>query len=591
MPTVRSHSVGSGNGPVVVARPAGVVAGDQLWAIHFYFGDLTDMTASGWSPAGSRQASVLGVKVWKRTATGSDGYTFGQQGDGTIHVVCVKDPSTTINARVVIADASGQDTVSPGIIPVAASTLEIRAAGVYTYPDTVTWITPPGWASRGQAQAEEFVGSAAVSRAVNSSTSGPQTFTAGPVGGRLGAGVTISIASAVAEPDVDPPPAFTPGRGSALYRYVFRRLLDGTYLGDLDLAGVSFDKRIGQAGSFSATIPIPSRKVGNLVKEIIPEDETVLNRGPGVITCQVYRAGEPWGEYWITGATPSRSRRGTPSIALRGSTLDAYLLQVEIQEDLPEMIGYDQIDIARELLQHMQSQPHADLGLILQSGASGATQDRSYLASETSTYGQRLQELAAVDGGFEWTINLVLGPSGLERHWVWGYPTLGETDPQHVFVDAPHGGDILEWSEEIDALRGATRWRASGSSTGSDASEESTSLMSEVHEATAHLTAGWPRIDKTISYSDVDDAATLDGYAAYWAGKAGGALRVDQYTVALGAKPSLNPNLLGDKARIYLENEWHSRQSRVRRIIGLGITPVSRENGKEEASLVLEGQE
>jgi hypothetical protein len=571
-----------------------VIAGDELWAVHAVFNTtLSAMTAPpGWASAGSRDTDTLTVRVWRKTATATESgaYSFGQNNHGTIHLVALKDASTSAN--VTIAENFGTSTTTPPVTPADAAAVEIRVAAVYTYPTVITsWTAPSGYTSRGQAQSEDIVASAAASRQTNSSaSSGAQPFASAPTGIRAGVGVSISVASAVTVPDVDPPPPFTPGRGSALYRYVFTRLLDGTYLGDLDLAGVSFDKRIGQPGSFSATIPIPSKKVGNLVKTIIPEDETVLDRGPGVITCQVYRAGEPWGEYWITGASVSRSRRGTPSIALRGSTLDAYLMQVEIQEDLPDMTGYDQIDIARELITHMQAQPHANLGLILQGGTSGVTQDRTYSASEVSTYGQRLQELAAVENGFDWSINLVLGPAGLERHWVWGMP-LGAVDPQHVFVDGLYGGDILEWSEEIDPLRGGTRWRASGSSTGSDASSESTSLVSTVHEATAHLAAGWPRIDKTLSYSDEASLDTLEGYAAYWASKAAGALKVDQYTVALGAEPSITPNLLGDKARIYLENEWHSRQSRVRRIIGLGLTPVSRENGKEEANLVLEGQE
>ena len=272
--------------------------------------------------------------------------------------------------------------------------------------------------------------------------------------------------------------------------------------------------------------------------------------------------------------------------------MDAYLAQVEIQEDL-DFLGFDQIDIARGLIDSMQAQPHADLKLITQTGSSGVTRDFRYAAFD-GTYGQRLAELAELNGGFEWTIDIEAGPSGLERRWRYGYPKLGSGQVEHVFVDAPHGGDILEWNEEIDALRGATSWRARGGSDpagAGDASTDATSLLSGPHEASAHLAAGWPLITRTLSYSSVTDSAALEDYAAYWAAAAGGALRVDSVTVALGAEPTFTPNSLGDQARIFLDNEWHLHHSRVRRIIGVGITPISRQTGKEEAQLVFEGLE
>jgi hypothetical protein len=358
----------------------------------------------------------------------------------------------------------------------------------------------------------------------------------------------------------------------------------------LDLVNVSFDKRILQAGSFSATIPIPNRTVGDQVAEIIPRDESQLGIGPGVITVQVYREGVCWGEYWITGAQPARSRRGTPAIQLRGSTLDAYLSRVELQDDLI-YTGVDQIGIARTLLNHLAAQEHANLSLSLQSGTSGVLRDRTYLESEGATYGQRLLELAQVDDGFEWMINLETLGGSLVRRWVWGYPQLGTLDPPpHLFSDGRSGGDILEWQEEIDALRGGTRWRARGSLVGGDASTTSTPLTSTVHEATAHLAAGWPRIDRTLSYSTVSEAGTLEDYAAFWATRAAGALRVDQVTVAFGRNPSLTPNNLGDAGRFYFDNEWNRATWKTRRIIGMAITPTSRSSGKEEARLVLEGQ-
>lgn len=596
--SVRSASTATAHGePITIARPSGVQAGDLLVAI--YFGDLglSGVTSSGWTASGSRADGDQSCRVLRKTATGgeSSSYTFGQpiNADGTLHLICVKDADTAAAPNIQFAVNFAETVITPSVTPASSSTLEIRAGGLSPFPGTLTLSAPSGYTMRGTVAAPGgFMTSAIATRQINSSTAtGLKSFAFAPAEVRFGIGVSISIASADTGPPVEPPPPLTPGKGTSLYRYVLRDW-DGTYLDDLPFVGVSFDKRIGQSGTFAATIPIPSSRVAQRIARVIPRDTSQLGIGPGVITCEIYRDGDPWGEYWITGAQISRSRRGTPSISLRGSTMDAYLMQVELQEEL-EYLSEDQLDIARALIAHMQGQPHADLRLIPQAGTSGVTRDFLYKADE-ATYGTRLTELALLDDGFEWTVDVVAGASGLERHWVWGYPKLGGATVEHVFVDSPHGGDILEWSEEVDALRGATSWRARGGTDpaqAADASTETTSLISAPHEATAHLAAGWPLITRTLNYSSVTDVQALEDFAAYWAAAAGGALRVDSVTVALGAQPTFTPTSLGDQARIYLNNEWHLPQSRVRRIIGVGITPISRETGKEEATLVFEGLE
>lgn len=593
---VRSFSVGSAFlDDVFVAKPSGAAVGDDLWAFAFSDWEISGSTLGWQQVAHDFDASQpVGVRILRKTVGANEPSTYQFTGfaaaSSIVHVVCVTGADPLVSPQVTIGIAFSETADTPDVRPVAASSLEFRAAGVLSDSDaTLTWQAPSGYTLRGS-RSQGDMSSAVASRQVNSSTpSGRKSFILTPAVARLLMGVSVSIASADTTPDTGPPPPpFTPGRGSSPYRFVMTKW-DGTYLDDLDLTSVSFDKRIGQSGSFSASIPITSSKVRDRVARVISPDPSQLGTGPGVVTCQIYRGGVCWGEYWITTASISKSGREAPSISLTGTTMDAYLTQVEIQEAL-NYAGADQIDIARGLIESMQSRDNANLRLITQDGTSGVSRDIAYAANE-GTYGQRLQELAQADNGFEWVVNTVAGVNGLERNWVWGSPTLGNGQVKHVFSDAPYGGDILAWTEEIDALRGGTYWRARGDSTSSDASTAAASLMSEPVLATAHLAAGWPRLDRTITYSNVSDPSTLDDYAAYWAANAGGALRVDSVTVALGALPTFTPNSLGDTARIFLHNEWHPPQSRVRRIIGIGITPPSRDGGKEIAQLIFEGIE
>jgi hypothetical protein len=606
--TVRSVQATTVHGSSGTATRGAANAGDLMIAFHSAdsggHGALS--LGGGWEQIGSRPGGVwpdspsffwAGTKVWQKVAEAGEASSYSvTQGasvtDGVV-IIAVISTGRADNVVVALPEFGSGDTDAPTATPEGPSGLQLRyAAGVRTPPGGfLSWAVEDGYDEASAAQSGNFTaGMLATAAIVSTAPVGEATFSSTPTVTACHAITVLVDADRVETPEQPSVPAYAPGRGSALYQYRFVRLLDRTYLGHLDLKGVHFDKRILQPGSFQATVPIPSRRVADQVAEIIPRDETGLTAGPGVISCEIYRADECWGEYWITGAKIGRSGQGTPAIQLRGSTLEAYLAHVELQARLPYN-SQDQIVIARSVLSHLQAQAQANISLTLQDGTSGVLRDRTYEADE-ATYGQRLVELAQVEDGFEWMINLVIEDGVLERQWAWGYPMLGVQNPApHVFVDAPGGGDILEWDEDVDALRGATRWRARGSySGGGDASVGGT-LISAVHEATAHLEAGWPRLDRTINKSGVSEQQTLEDWAAYWAATAPGALRVDSITVALGAEPSFTPNSLGDSARIYLDNEWHQPHWRTRRIIGVGVTPISKESGKEEAKLILEGRE
>lgn len=603
---VRSISFGeSSSTSVVVPIPDGVVAGDVLWAHQSSTTALGDLFASGWEPVVQVIDTIFGalkVKLWKRTATSSEQrfYAFSQNegANGTVIMLAVADAVTSLPVQIAtLADAGGTtgQVTTPNVPPAAATHLEIRFAAANDEVPGVFTGVPDGYQPRGTAQSE-FVTAAAASRLITSSTpSGAKAFpTSGT--GFIGIGVTISIPSGAAEPEIPPPPPFTPGRGSALYQYVFRTLLGRDYLGHLDLSQVAFESRVSSPGSFSGQVPITNERIGRQVDAIIAANPAELGRGPGVICCEVIRAGDYWGEYWITGATIGQQRRKTPTLVLRGVSLDGYFMSVLLRSTLT-YTGLDQVEIARRLLTHMQAQPYANIGLILQPGSSGQPRDRTYKGSERGSYGQRVTELGDVLDGFEWTVNSLAGPSGLERHWNWGAPTLGNPAAEHVFGQGAHGGDILDWSIEIDAIKGGTHWEARGDTPQSDASVEAVPLISAVHSSAPHLAAGWPRIDRLIDRPGVIVQQTLEDYAAGWAAKKSGAVRVFSVTVAIGKEPSFTPKDVGDPGRFVMSNEWHRRAgsgpglNERHRIIGVRVTPVGRDKGKDEMTLIVEEQE
>ncbi|GGS88588.1 hypothetical protein ACFFV7_50900 [Nonomuraea spiralis] len=609
---IRSSSIGSAaSGGVTVDRPSPILAHqDVLWAVQVTNSTLGD-PPPGWSVVRSDTNDLVSVRQLRRTANGAEPATWTFGTSGVTIIACVRDSDLTISPRIAVdltalAGTLGDQIATPTVAPAAPSHLEMRIAASWTntLPSSpaATTKAPASYQMRRQTHLPAAQALAALAtRQLNSSTgSGEKIFDVDPDDTGLSPiGITISFASADQEPTPDPVPPLLPGVGDALYVYEFRHVLTGELIDHFALRQVSFEHRINRGnispGQFSAELPITSPDIARLAHQLVPRDPADLTRGPGVITCDVYRAGDPWGSFWINGSYVGQQRRQVPVLQLRGATLDDYLMCVEIQDDL-DFEGEDQIEIARQLLEYMQSDPRSDIGLILQAGASGTLRDRHYKASEQAKVGQRLQELSEVINGFEWHILTKLGPAGLERHWRWAAPNLGDPDAAHYFSKSFEGGDILDWGIERTPKRGGNRWRARGDTPQTDASVEAVPLMSTVHEASAYLAAGHPRQDRTVDRPGVNQVETLEEYAASWAARSA-VPSVFKATVLLGENPTISPASLGDHATFSMTNEWfyqvgsgpgyHERH----RIIGMRITPVGRENGKDEAELIIEETE
>src|SRR5690606_11563921 len=236
-----------------------------------------------------------------------------------------------------------------------------------------------------------------------------------------------------------------------------------------------------------------------------------------------------------------------------GASLESYLFRVHIREDLGPYEGVDQIQIARDLLATMQLTPRYNIKLVLTEGTSGVLRDAQFLASEAASYGERLQELANVDNGFEWMIVTVDNGDGTRtRYWVWGYPHIGSDATDHKFLQP---GNVLAWSESID-VRGGTAFQARGQASSEDASEEAQAPVSQVILAQDHIAAGWPGLDVTTDYSNVSDVQTLNAYARWGATHRAGATRLHEATVRLPANTTFGPGNLGDRVTLMLVNPW-----------------------------------
>lgn len=380
---------------------------------------------------------------------------------------------------------------------------------------------------------------------------------------------------------------------TATYRYLFCDLLTDRPITALELTGVTFERRIVQAGSFKAQLPIANRQVADRVRKVFPpEDAGVSPAGAGRVVCHVYRGAELWGSYIIWQATPAGDERGKVLLDLQGASLESYLHRRQIWDDLA-FDQEDQIDIAHALVADMQAEPGGNLGLLPVGGPSGVLRDRYFKGSEAASYGDRLAELANLADGFEYYIRTYVSAGRRRREFVTGRPRLGNGAAAADMVFA-RPGNVMTWSYSSDAGSGATRWRARGDAVNDDLTADSEPLVSGVAQAPGYLEAGWPYLDRTVDYQGVKDRATLDGYAAYQAGRKSGTVRIPQITVRIGDEVPISPNRLGDHARVTLVDDWWPLDGRGRptfahtwRVVGFEVTPPAR-GAEERATLIFE---
>lgn len=601
MATLRPISSNQSTGTnFTCSKPPGTTSGDVLIAFQTNSagGSMPTPTGGGtaWQPLGSRadeSGEWVGSRVWWKIAGPNEPSSYGfvnGSGLAVVAIAAISDADGAIPRINSQKNSPSDDSVTaPSVIATNSAGVTLRwAAAVLS--SSGSWMSPPGHTEL-MDRSVPSLGAASLafrSRPVPGAT-GPATFT---WNGQLGItpifshGFTVDVGG-TAVPPPEPEPAIPPSK-DIHYRYEFADLLTDDFIANLDLSDVSYDRRIGEAGTFSATIPIPSSKVAAKVAAIIPRYPEDLSTGPGRTVCHIYRNGIIWGSYLIWSATIEMSDRGGLSARISGATLESYLDHVEIREDL-DYVGEDQVQIARNLIDSMQAQTHANIGLTTESGTSGVERDAIYLADENSTYGARLKDLTSLDNSFEWLIQTYDSGTGRVREWQWGYPQLGQTDTEHVFTMP---GNVIGFSEDIDALRGGTSFVARGESNSDDLSTSSGPTLSAPHDALAHFTAGWPRLDATITAHFERDTDTLDDYAARWAATNAGAVRVHQVTIRLDGD-DFTPANLGDRARVVLVNDWWPRVNggasfnRSWRVIGISVNATTR-GQRESAQLVFE---
>lgn len=267
------------------------------------------------------------------------------------------------------------------------------------------------------------------------------------------------------------------------------------------------------------------------------------------------------------GIPTARTRNPTtPVVTLQCVTVEEYLNRRYVP-DLTYTAADQTSTIARALA-GIAGDSHG-IGLEYDTAASGVLRDRSYYDDESVAVLQRLQELAQVIGGFEWTVDVEWANDArtqVRKIFRTGYPNLGRvTDTPEAWFELP--GTItqdVKYDESWSADDAATHVVATGDGEG-ESKTRSAPVVDTMREA-----AGFPRLEYRRSFSSVTDQATIDDHAQAVAAQLFGGQQVVTLSARADQDPKLGDWSLGDTVGIRVRTDT-LRLDEVWRVVGYSL--------------------
>ncbi|PJN40518.1 hypothetical protein CG747_12670 [Streptomyces sp. CB02959] len=363
---------------------------------------------------------------------------------------------------------------------------------------------------------------------------------------------------------------------TAAYRALFCDLRTDQLLDVLPLQGVSFDDYLGKTGTAQGTVPIPNAAVAARVRDAV---------APGRTALWIERGREIWWGGIVWTAAVQSTDRGFLSMQVQAGTFDSYLDHRRLF-DTVEARQVEQFDIVRQLIDYAQQAAGGDIGIEYGTETSGTPRDRTYSRYDVPSLRDLIDQLGAVEGGFEWRFAAFRDPESGRRvkRLQLGSPVI-RTGTADVVLD--HPGPVMSYSWPTDATGQANVWQSRGSSDNQNQAQESVPLLSDLLVDEGALAAGWPRIDGTSDYSTVVEKPTLDAHARADWDAARSPRTIPEITVHMGRAP-LSPAVLGTTIRLRIRDLWWPDGLDERyRVVGMAITPPER-GRPETARLYLE---
>jgi hypothetical protein len=317
------------------------------------------------------------------------------------------------------------------------------------------------------------------------------------------------------------------------YRYLLTDLLTGLVLSEArTLTLSSYSRRLADTADASATLEVSAELSGDPVAATEPRRTALwIIRNEVVV----------WGGIIWTRKYTSE----TETFELGASTFESYLARRRIRSTF-NYLQADQHTILWDLFRRAALVAYGNIGIQIGSAApapSGVLRDRTYYWYERATYLERIQQLAQVIGGPDFTLDpgwLASGAPAVTLHI--GTP-----------LGAPSGVQIIEYPGEVrsytwpdDGGDSANFWSAIGDA--DPAVEDGPPLIRDA-SMPSEWAAGVPLLEDVSSHDGVIIAATLTDYAKANVQAASGNRVVPEVTLRLPPDATTLPGM-GDTLQL-----------------------------------------
>ena len=360
------------------------------------------------------------------------------------------------------------------------------------------------------------------------------------------------------------------------YRYLFADLLTNQVLAELPVTNVNFSQALNSSGAFQASILLSGIDDAlNTMAATIPGRNCVYVDRDGVLV---------WG-----GVIWSRTYHSADQhLGINAEEFASYFKHRRITANAV-YAGVDQLTIAQGLVNTAQAATNGNIGVVVPTNTSGVTVSRIYYGYEQKNVLSALQDLAKAgtgatgQTGFDFSIDVAYDLSmNPTKTLNLGYPRIGTaysaTNSSAPVFEFP-AGNVVEYEYPEDGSLVANTVYVTG-----DGSNEGKKIY--YASDSTKLTAGWPLLEDSTSYSDITDVTVLTNLAA---GQVA-AVSYPPTVLKLVANPATDPVLgsyrIGDDARVrILDDRFPNGLDATYRITALNVTPG--ETGPERVTVTL----
>lgn len=272
----------------------------------------------------------------------------------------------------------------------------------------------------------------------------------------------------------------------ARYRFLAADLLTGVIREEIPFGDAWYSHVLDRPGGFGATLPINHPKARRSILD--PSATSIFVERDGVIQ---------WGGILWTAAASESGK----DVVFGAEGFHSYARRRRIRIT-KKYAAVDQLAIARDLMTYMQSVTGGDLRIAIGAETSGTLRDRTYYFYERKPIGEALEQLAAVNGGFDFSYSWEQADDVVDTAFHLHYPKRGKRT--ELVLDLGTNLEDVGWN--IDGTAQANLVDTLGEGEGDK-------MKIGVAQDVTQL-GHYPLLEETYSYKDVKKQDTLNGHAA-----------------------------------------------------------------------------